>query len=112
MTESARTASSPPPPLRQAFENRVDAIMRVRDLPRPEAERLAFEAAVIDWLNATHPDTLFDRCAHCGKRETPNAILLRSASAVDMCGCTRSAGRHGASSAEPRPKKISPSWAL
>ena len=63
MIESARPASSPPPPLRQAFENRVDAIMRVRGLTRPEAERLAFEAVLIDWLNATHPNTPSDRCA-------------------------------------------------
>jgi hypothetical protein len=76
MTESARPASPPLPPLRQAFENRVDAIMRVRGLPRPEAERLAYEAALIEWLNATHPDTLSDRCAHCGELEEPGATLL------------------------------------
>jgi hypothetical protein len=66
----------PPPPLRQAFENRVELIMRVRGLPRPEAERLAFEAVLIDWLNATHPNTPSDRCAWCGKPEAPGAALL------------------------------------
>ena len=60
----------------QIFEGHVANIMHVRGLSRSEAERFAYEAALIDWLNATHPDTLSDRCAHCGKREKPDAILL------------------------------------
>jgi hypothetical protein len=35
-----------------------------------------FENLVIERLNATHPDTPPDRCAHCGQREEPGAILL------------------------------------
>jgi hypothetical protein len=49
--------------------------MRVRGLSRSEAERFAYEAALIDWLNATHPDTLSDCCADCGKRQRSDAIL-------------------------------------
>lgn len=41
--------------------------MRVHGLSRSEAERFAFEAVLIDWLNATHPDKPSDRCAHCGR---------------------------------------------
>jgi hypothetical protein len=48
----------------------------VRGLSCSEAGRFAYEAALIDWLNAIHPDTLSDRCAHCGKRETRGATLL------------------------------------
>jgi hypothetical protein len=70
--------NSPPPPWspqRQVFEDRVERVMRLRNLPRLEAERAAFEAALIDRLNATHPDTPSDRCAHCGGPETPDAVL-------------------------------------
>lgn len=66
----------PLPPLRQTFEGHVAIMMRMRGLSRFEAERAAFENTVVDHLNATHPDTLSDRCAHCGKCETPHAILL------------------------------------
>jgi hypothetical protein len=60
----------------QIFEDHVANIMHARGLSRSEAEHFAYEAVLIDWLNATHPDTLSDRCAHCGKRERPDAILL------------------------------------
>jgi hypothetical protein len=76
MTESARPASPPPPPLRQAFENRVDAITRVRGLPRPEAERAALESTIVVYLNATHPDTDPNRWAWFGRAETACGVLL------------------------------------
>jgi hypothetical protein len=77
MTESGRLGS---PPLRRLCaklsKTGVDAIMRVRGLPRLKAERLAFEAVLIDGWNATHLDTRADRCTHYGERETPDAIQL------------------------------------
>lgn len=66
----------PLPPLRQAFEDHVATVMRVRDLPRLEAERVAFGIVLTGRLNATHPNTPSGRCAHCGKPQTPAAILL------------------------------------
>ena len=60
----------------QIFEDHVANIMHVRGLSRSEAEPFAYENTIVDCLNATHPDTLSDRCAHCGKRERPDAILL------------------------------------
>jgi hypothetical protein len=69
------------------FEGHVATVMRVRRLPRPEAER-----------------------GVAGPRR-PAEFCCRSVS-VRMHGCTRIAGSHGARSAEPRPKKISPAWAL
>jgi hypothetical protein len=62
--------------LRQTFEAHVAAIMRVRSLPRPQAERLAYGNVVTDHLNATHPDTDPNRCAHCGRAETLDETLL------------------------------------
>ena len=38
----------------QIFEDHVANIMHVRGLSRSEAERFAFEAILIDHLNATH----------------------------------------------------------
>ena len=66
----------PLPPLRQAFERHVATVMHVRNLPRSEAERVAYEIVLVELLNATHPDTDPSRCAHCGQAETPSAILL------------------------------------
>jgi hypothetical protein len=62
--------------LRRSFERHVAFIMRMRNLLRPEAERLAFEAVLVDRLNAVFPDTRSDRCAHCGRPETLDAVLL------------------------------------
>jgi hypothetical protein len=62
--------------LRQTFEANVAAIVRVRSLPRPEAERIAFDNLVTERLNSTHPDTPSDRCAYCDHLETPDNTLL------------------------------------
>ena len=63
----------PPSPARLAFEAEVARVMRIRGLSRPEAERAAFENLLVAHLNRTHPDTPSDRCAHCGRLETPDA---------------------------------------
>ena len=53
----------------------VSTVMRVRGLPRLEAERVAYEIILVERLNATHPNTDPNRCAWCGKAETPTDIL-------------------------------------
>jgi hypothetical protein len=58
------------------FEGHVATVMRVRRLPRPEAERAAYDIVVVEFLNATHPDTDPNRCAWCGRAETPGGVLL------------------------------------
>jgi hypothetical protein len=58
------------------FEEKVEVVERVRDLPRPEAERVAFQIVLVEFLNRTHPNTDPNRCAHCGRPETPDAALL------------------------------------
>jgi hypothetical protein len=66
----------PLPPLRLAFENQVATVLRARNLPRLEAERIAYDNLVTERLNETFPDTDPSRCAHCGTAETPTNILL------------------------------------
>ena len=58
------------------FEEKTDLVERVRGVPRPEAEREAFDIVLVEFLNRTHPDTDPNRCAWCGKPETLDAILL------------------------------------
>jgi hypothetical protein len=58
------------------FERHVATVMRVRNLPRLEAERAAFDIVLVERLNATHPDTDPNRCAWCGRAETPSDALL------------------------------------
>jgi hypothetical protein len=58
------------------FEDRTIVAQRVRNLPQAEAERAAFDMVLVEFLNATHPDTDPNRCAWCGKSETPDTTLL------------------------------------
>ena len=58
------------------FEEKVELVERVRGLPRLEAERVAYEIVLVEFLNATHPNTDPSRCAECGQAETPGATLL------------------------------------
>ena len=61
---------------RRIFEGHVAKVMRVRNLPRLEAERAAFDNLVVERLDASLVDTPPDCCAHCGAAETPSNILL------------------------------------
>ena len=58
------------------FEDTTIVVQRVRNPPRAEAERAAYEIVLVEFLNETHPDTDPNRCAHCGKIGTPDAFLL------------------------------------
>jgi hypothetical protein len=62
--------------LRCLFEEKADLVERVRGLPRPEAERAAFDIILVEFLNRTHPDTDPNRCTWCGRPETADATLL------------------------------------
>jgi hypothetical protein len=61
---------------RREFEDRTIVIQRVRNLPQAEAERAAFDIVLVEFLNATHPDTDPNRCAGCGRPETRDSVLL------------------------------------
>jgi hypothetical protein len=65
-----------PSPERQAFEMEVARVMEIRGFSRSEAEVVAFANAIVEHLNATHLDTPFDRCVHCGQPETRDSVLL------------------------------------
>jgi hypothetical protein len=41
-----------------------------------EVERATFDIVLVEFLNAIHPDTDPNRCAHCGGAGTPDAWLL------------------------------------
>jgi hypothetical protein len=58
------------------FEDRTILVQRVRNLPQAEAERVAFDIVLVEFLNATHPDTDPNRCAWCGAPEEQSDILL------------------------------------
>ena len=58
------------------FEDRTIVVQRVRNLPQAEAERAAYDIVLVEFLNATHPDTDPNRCAWCGQPETPADVLL------------------------------------
>ena len=51
---------------RAHFEERAAIAENDGDLPRPEAERLAFEVCVVEWLNRNHIRSSPDCCCWCG----------------------------------------------
>lgn len=63
--------------------------------PRSDASRIAFENLVTERLNATHPNTDPNRCAHCGGPETSAATLKPIGWAPAMPGCMTIVGRDG-----------------
>jgi hypothetical protein len=67
----------PPPPSveRQAFEAAVARVVWIRGLSHLQAERAAYEIVLVERLNATHPDTPPNRCAHCSRLEASSAAL-------------------------------------
>ena len=60
----------------RVFADNVEAVLSVRNIPPLEAERVAFANTVTAFLDAGHPNTDPDRCAHCGGSEAPDATLL------------------------------------
>jgi hypothetical protein len=95
---------------RRKFEDRTIVVQRVRNLSQAEAERTAYDIVLVEFLNATHPDTDPNRCAWCGKSETPSAVLLPTG--VGVRHTWLHSGCWEPWRAEPRPKTISPAWAL
>jgi hypothetical protein len=94
---------------RREFEDRTIVVQRVRNLPLAEAERVAFEIVLVEFLNATHSSTPSDRCARCGKPETPDATLL-PIGWVRTHGCIPVAGPRGARLAARPPSRRWRAW--
>ena len=58
----------------KAFEDSAAAVLCARNIPRLEAEKVAFENTVAAFLDDDRPDTDPTRCAHCGLSERPNEL--------------------------------------
>jgi hypothetical protein len=64
--KSSRPAEWDGNDFRAFYDERAAILEYDGELARPEAERLAFEATIIHWMNATPPSNLdFDHCAQC-----------------------------------------------
>jgi hypothetical protein len=64
---------------RETFEERFAVAMIDGEQPEPEARRIAFASCLARWLDM-HPATSEpDRCAWCGKAETPGNVVPFSA---------------------------------
>ena len=42
--------------------------------PAPRAQRVALQVVLVEFLNCTYPNALSDRCACCGRPETPGRV--------------------------------------
>jgi hypothetical protein len=58
----------------EVFTDNVAAVLRARNIPRIEAERVAFTNTVTAFLDANHSNSDPTRCAHCGSSERPNDL--------------------------------------
>jgi hypothetical protein len=61
---------------RRALAEKVETIMQLRVLARPDAEREAFQHIVIEYLNETHPDIDPRVCTHCTGPDPPLTPIL------------------------------------
>ena len=110
----AKTEEEPPvaPPVspearrwRRVFADNVAAILRVR-ADSIGARKVAYENTLTAFLDATHPSTDQNRCAHCGGPETPDAVLkpigwgVRHAWLHDDCWAAWREARRNAAIAE------------
>ncbi len=60
---------------RAHFDERAAIAEHDGGLPRPEAERRAFEACVVEWLNGNHIRSSPHRCCWCGGTERDDVLL-------------------------------------
>jgi hypothetical protein len=58
----------------KAFEDSAAAVLCARNIPRLEAERVAFANTVAAFLDANRPATDPSRCVQCGLSERPNDL--------------------------------------
>jgi hypothetical protein len=65
------SAETEPERWRRILAEKVETIMKVRALERPNAEREAFRHVVVEFANATHPNTNPHVCVSCNKPDLP-----------------------------------------
>jgi hypothetical protein len=56
---------------RRRFAEKIETIVTMRGLSRPDAEREAFSHLVVEYANATHSNTDPRVCAWCSKPDLP-----------------------------------------
>jgi hypothetical protein len=61
---------------RARFDQRAAVAEHDSGLSRAEAERLAFECCVVEWLNVNPSPSPPGRCTWCGKPEMASAVVL------------------------------------
>jgi hypothetical protein len=76
VVEAFLSAEKEPERWRRILAEKVETIVKVRGLERPDAERAAFRHIVIEFANATHPNTDPRVCAWCNKPSLPLAPAL------------------------------------
>jgi hypothetical protein len=64
-------AETEPDRWRRRLAEKIETIVKIRGLPRPDAEAEAFRHIVIEYVNETHPDTDPHVCAHCRGPDLP-----------------------------------------
>jgi hypothetical protein len=71
-------AETEPDRWRRLLAEKIETVVKMRGLPRRDAETEAFRDVVIGYLNETHPATDPRVCTYCGKPDlllTPNLPL-------------------------------------
>jgi hypothetical protein len=61
---------------RRLLSEKIETIVKVRGLQRPDAEAEAFQHIVTEYLNETHPTTDPRVCAHCRGPDLPLTPIL------------------------------------
>jgi hypothetical protein len=69
-------AETQPDRWRRCLAEKVETIVKMRGLPRADAEAEAFRHIVIEYLNETHPKTDPRVCAHCRGPDLPLTPIL------------------------------------
>jgi hypothetical protein len=64
-------AETEPDRWRRLLAEKIETLVKMRGLPRRDAETEAFRHLVIGHLDETHPDTDPRFCAHCGGQHHP-----------------------------------------
>ena len=104
-------AETEPDRWRRLLAEKIETIVKMRGLPRPDAEAEAFRHIVIEYLNETHPNTDPRVCAHCRGPDLPLTPILavwgRQSSCVASSALPRPMGR---ALAGPRRSRRSPRW--
>ena len=90
-------AETEPDRWRRLLAEKIETIVKMRGLPRPDAEAEAFRHIVIEYLNETHPATDPRVCAHCRGPDLPLTPILavwgRRSSYVASSALSRPMGR-------------------